>query len=399
LKLAAGKTPRNPACGFVDNSLAKTRQRTGALAVDKSQKTATYPPRSPLTTSSTGASRFDSKCKGQNQKFRLIPLLELTDHNIWVESALNVGSTFHFTIRLPLTDQAPTDPALHAGKRLEEKNLLRLRGADILLVEDTELNQEVLRDLLEQSGLRVRLASNGEEALREVAAARPDCVLMDCQMPVMDGYEASRHLRQDPQLQDLPIVALTANAMASDRERCLNAGMNDYVTKPVKRNELLAALARWVAEKPAVANDVANPSDPPSTAAQQPSQISLPALRGIDIQAGLNQVAGSQDLYLKILRKFRDQHVACFESDFRQARSAGNDEAVLRLAHTLKGVARMVGAFRLGDLAASLEQAAREGNHTAFDAHLADVLDELARLMQSLDTLDMPAPPQQGIRE
>jgi len=78
LKLAAGKTPRNPACGFVDNSLAKTRQRTGALAVDKSQKTATYPPRSPLTTNSTGASRFDSKCKGQNQKFRLIPLLELT---------------------------------------------------------------------------------------------------------------------------------------------------------------------------------------------------------------------------------------------------------------------------------------------------------------------------------
>src|SRR5688500_446451 len=159
--------------------------------------------------------------------------------------------------------------------------LQRLRGARLLLVEDNEMNQELATELLQQAGLRVVLATNGREALDILAADRAfDAVLMDCQMPVMDGYDATRAIRADPALDGLPVIAMTANAMAGDREKALAAGMADHIPKPLRVDEMFATIARWVVPRePAVA---ALPTAPAE--AHAGGQASLP---GIDTRAGL----------------------------------------------------------------------------------------------------------------
>jgi CheY-like chemotaxis protein len=122
----------------------------------------------------------------------------------------------------------------------------RLSGAQILLVEDNAINQEVAVEFLRGAGIDVTVASDGRQALDLLARQHFDGVLMGCQMPVMDGYAATRALRQQPQLTNLPVIAMTANAMAGDREKALAAGMNDHITKPIDADELLASLAQWV---------------------------------------------------------------------------------------------------------------------------------------------------------
>jgi CheY-like chemotaxis protein len=122
----------------------------------------------------------------------------------------------------------------------------RLVGARILLVEDNPLNQELAVALLSGAGIEVTVAGDGRQALDRIARQRFDAVLMDCQMPQMDGYEATRLLRLQPLLQELPIIAMTANVMSGDRERAIAAGMNDHVAKPINVDDLLATLARWI---------------------------------------------------------------------------------------------------------------------------------------------------------
>jgi CheY-like chemotaxis protein len=272
----------------------------------------------------------------------------------------------------PLSRQAP-DPA----------KLARLRGADVLVVEDIEINQEVMIELLHGAGLVARVANNGAEALSAVADKVPDCILMDCQMPVMDGYEASRRLREDPRLRDLPIIALTANAMASDRQRCLDAGMNDHVAKPVNFGELFTALDRWI--HPRAGAPVAAETEPP------PANVSLPSLPGIDQAAGLARVGGNAALYRRVLLKFRDQHVANFAAEFRAAQDAGDGPAAIRLAHSLKGVAQTLGAFDLGGAALELETAARDDPQQVA-ARLSALLEQLDRLAGGLAALTSDAP-------
>ena len=172
-------------------------------------------------------------------------LVELMQGRIWVESEPERGSTFHFSAHLGLGPadnlEDTRDESMPAEAPLLPGNPT-LAWAEVLLVEDVELSQEMTRDLLESAGLRVRIASNGQEALDAVALALPACVLMDCQMPVMDGLEASRRLKaRHP---NLPIIALTANVMPGASERCIQAGMDAYLAKPVDRVELLAVLAR-----------------------------------------------------------------------------------------------------------------------------------------------------------
>jgi CheY-like chemotaxis protein len=125
-------------------------------------------------------------------------------------------------------------------------NRAALAGARVLLVEDNPFNQELARDLLGGAQIVVRIANNGREAIDMLARERFDAVLMDCQMPVMDGYEATRELRGDPRWRDLPVIAMTANAMVGDREKVLAAGMNDHIAKPINVTEMFATLARWV---------------------------------------------------------------------------------------------------------------------------------------------------------
>jgi PAS domain S-box-containing protein len=309
-------------------------------------------------------------------------LVEMMDGRIWMDSSPGFGSTFHFTARFALSDHAPLLAPRRQGG--DGATLDRLRGADILLVEDAELNQEVIRDLLCQVGIHVRLAANGEEALREVAKALPDAVLMDCQMPVMDGFEATRRLRAQPQCRHLPIIALTANAMAGDRERCFLAGMDGFVAKPVDFAELCATLAQRIRPGQTTVS-FANPAPP---AAPEPDSPALPDLPGIDSALGLMRVGGKTLFYVKMLKKFRDSHASDFEALFREAQAAGDWATAHRLAHNLKGVARTLGVERLGNLAEQIEQPLSQGTSENVAERLEALLVELGRVMAGIGRLD-----------
>jgi PAS domain S-box-containing protein len=312
-------------------------------------------------------------------------LVTMMGGEIWVESALGLGSTFHFTVPLAITGQTVDDFSPCASHRINSAMLAKLRGAEVLVVEDGELNQEVICDFLKQAGLQVRLANQGEEALRTLAKSMPDCVLMDCQMPVMDGFEATRRLRAQERYRGLPIIALTANAMTGDREQCLAAGMNDFLSKPVDFTDLLAALVRWIRprQSPAPAQS-AKPAAEPSEG--------LPPLPGIDTAKGLAFTGGRQAFYIKLLKKFRDVRGSHFQADLRAAQGEGDWLAATRLAHTLKSTARALGAVTLGDLAAELEGHAQHANAEDFANNLNTLDEELKRILAGLDQLSEAEP-------
>jgi len=234
-----------------------------------------------------------------------------------------------------------------------------LAGARILLVEDNAINQELACGLLERAGIAVTIAVDGREALTALEREGFDAVLMDCQMPVMDGYEATRALRKRPELAGLPVIAMTANAMAGDREKVLAAGMNDHVAKPFRVDELFATLSRWVR---------------PVAVAQE----------GLDIRAGLESVNGNEALYRRLLGMFRQREVD-FEARIRDAYANGDASAALRSAHDLKSVAGTLGMPELQRAAAALEAACgQDAGRAEIEPLLADVVRRLEPLLRPL---------------
>ncbi len=228
--------------------------------------------------------------------------------------------------------------------------LEEIRGAKILLVEDSEVNRQVASELLEYAGLRVFAATNGKEALAAVALDDYDAVLMDIQMPEMDGYEATREIRKDPKFSSLPIIAMTANAMAGDRERSLNSGMNDHVNKPIDPDELFRALGRWVVIEKREGSAKPRSEGPGLEIAECPP----PDIPGFDVKGALARMGGNTAAYLKTLNK-----VVSSENDamdrIRTHLAGGNREEAIRDAHTLKGVAGNIGALSLHAAAGDLE--------------------------------------------
>ncbi|MGR8931550.1 MAG: transporter substrate-binding domain-containing protein, partial [Gammaproteobacteria bacterium] len=190
----------------------------------------------------------------------------------------------------------------------DDTDIKALHGATILLVEDNEINLELAMELLTSNGLNVEVARDGSQALEVLATQDFDGVLMDCQMPVMDGYEATRQIRQLPRFGDLPILAMTANAMAGDREKVLAAGMNDHIAKPINVTELFQTLAKWV--KPS-----GSPLPSPVSTSQSKSVTVMQSLDGIDVAEGLDRVAGNSELYLKLLRRLSESY-AHFADEF-----------------------------------------------------------------------------------
>jgi signal transduction histidine kinase/CheY-like chemotaxis protein len=164
--------------------------------------------------------------------------------HIWVDSEVGIGSSFYFTARFLLGDESAADAP--QGENLSASVIERLKGARALIVEDNEFNQDLIEELLEQYGMLVTLCANGLEAIEELSKAHYDIVLMDIQMPVMDGYEATRQIRATPALADVCVIAMTANAMVEDSERCIQAGMNDFVPKPIDVDHLYQTLAKWL---------------------------------------------------------------------------------------------------------------------------------------------------------
>jgi CheY-like chemotaxis protein len=233
--------------------------------------------------------------------------------------------------------------------------LAAIQGARILLVEDNDLNQEVASELLHEAGFLVDVAENGQVALNKLATTVYDIVLMDMQMPVMDGISATRQICLDGRLANLPVVAMTANAMPADRERCLAAGMNDHIAKPIEPEDLWQALLKWI--KPLHA-EVPKPM---AVQPQQRQQADLPVgLDGLDMDAGLRRVLGKKWLYLSMLRRFVAGQKGAVAT-IRKALQDADRVSAERLAHTLKGVAGNIGASEVQALAASSEQAIRDG--------------------------------------
>jgi CheY-like chemotaxis protein len=252
---------------------------------------------------------------------------------------------------------------------MRARNYLRragLAGARVLLVEDNTINQELARDLLGRAGIGVSIASDGREALELLDRERFDAVLMDCQMPVLDGYEATRELRRRPALRELPVIAMTANAMAGDREKVLEAGMNDHIAKPIRVDELFATLARWV-----------RPAAPAGTA--------WPELPGVDLRAGLAGVMGNETLYRRLLAMFAERERG-FAERFRAARAAGDLPACTRIAHDMKSVSDTLGLPALQRAAVALEAACEHGASAAQVDGLVDaVLQQLEPVLEGLE--------------
>ena len=277
------------------------------------------------------------------------------------------------------------------GSGVDER-LAALRGARILLVEDNDINQQVARELLEDAGLVVDVADNGQIALELVQKFSYDLVFMDMQMPVMDGVTATREMRKQDRLEHLPIVAMTANAMEQDRRKCMDAGMNDFLIKPIDPQDMWTILVRWVRPRRAA---------PAAAAAPQPAQAQPAAtiqgsaaandglpqgVPGLDTALGLSRMMGKKPLYLAMLRRYAvgQQDVV---RDIRQALAAGEAATAERLAHTTKAVSGNVGATLIQERATALEAALRQGQGAQqVEPLLAELEAPMSELLTALGT-------------
>ncbi|WP_202416543.1 hybrid sensor histidine kinase/response regulator [Duganella qianjiadongensis] len=257
-----------------------------------------------------------------------------------------------------------------------------IRGARVLLAEDNELNQQVAAELLMDAGLQVDIAVNGVEALAMAQRGSYELVLMDMQMPEMDGIAATRAIRALPALAGLPVVAMTANAMQADRELCMQAGMVDYIVKPIEPDELWRVLLRWIPVRTQAADA---PVAEPAVEYAAPEQTPLAAIEGLDMVGGLRRVMGKQARYVHMLRAFAGNQANAVQQ-IRDQLEAGDRAGAERTAHTLKGLAGNIGADALQLLADAIEYAltpAQAGASRA--AVLAQQLEpQLAQLAQVL---------------
>jgi CheY-like chemotaxis protein len=232
---------------------------------------------------------------------------------------------------------------------------VRIDGVRILLVEDNEINQEVATEILSSAGAIVEIANNGKEAVDAVASKEYDLILMDLQMPVMGGYEATKFIRTDRRNMNLPIIAMTAHAMQGVEAECKAAGMNDYVSKPIDPKNLFSTILKWIKQKVDSSNLISAGSN--RTGTEGTVEPALPdRIPGVDISEGLRRVGGNKKLYLKLLKDFAGNYKS-FISNFQKAISEQKMEEARRLAHTLKGVSGNLSAKDIFTISEQLEKA------------------------------------------
>jgi len=272
----------------------------------------------------------------------------------------------------------------------------RLHGARILLVEDNEINQQIAVELLEGAGAAVRVANNGREAV-EVLSSGPqppafDVVLMDLQMPEMDGYQATAKLRSDSRFGALPVIAMTAHATIEERQRCLAAGMNDHISKPIDPVSLFETVSRYYTPGATAVRDqkpgkeVAPETErPPAASGRTDSRETdpgggIPEIAGLDTRDGLSRVAGNRRLYSKLLRQFVDEQGPA-AGQISAALSQGDIPLAERLAHTVKGVAGNIGAKAVQAAAGALEKLIRD---RAPAKEIESAIEQVASAMEPL---------------
>ncbi|MEQ6290060.1 PAS domain-containing protein [Vogesella sp. GCM10023246] len=285
--------------------------------------------------------------------------------------------------------------AIPAADEAANNTLPRLDGCHVLVVDDVPLNQEVAAAYLQEAGASVCFAANGAEALQALQQGLPDAVLMDCHMPVMDGFVATQQIRANPAWQALKIIALTANALSGSREEVLAAGMDDYISKPIDPVRLFAVLAQaGLQARPASAAHVATPPAAvagPELAAAPADEWQQLAAAGVNVEDGTARAVGMQHVYRKWLLLFAS-NMASFADDSQAALQAGDGELLLRLVHTLRGAAGNVSADEVARQAGEIEQAIRQGAAVATLApQLAALLQQLAAVRQAVAALAQTA--------
>jgi len=291
------------------------------------------------------------------------------------DSVVQVLSADHAALREVSSSQSPG------------VDLSSIRGARILLVEDNELNREVALGLLEDAPVSIDQAENGALAVQMLIGQDYDLVLMDMQMPVMDGITATKAIRSNPRFSSLPIVAMTANAMDRDREECLAAGMNDHIAKPIDPDNLFKALLRWISPRAA--------STAPSVASASPSPPDTHTplvIPGIDTATALRRTGGNRKRYESLLSRFADSQSPVL-SEIRAALAAHDVGTAQRLAHSLKGASANLGAISLAEIAAKAESAIASDHSVppALDA-LSESLDATIAAIRAALPSELSAP-------
>jgi two-component system sensor histidine kinase/response regulator len=304
-------------------------------------------------------------------------LTKMMGGEIWVDSQLGKGSTFHFTVVFEQQLEA-SNSVLQTENKTTAKSL---KGKRILLVEDNPMNQLVAQKIMEGQGLVVEIADNGKKAVAMVAETDFDAVLMDIQMPEMDGYEATQFIRKNPQYHELPVIAMTAHAMSDVREKCLAAGMNDYITKPFKKAQLFEILEKWTTPSTVIQEcAVISPTfetDSPLTERLLPDK-----LPGFDLAENIKML-GERPLY-RLLQKFYTDYQNIVET-MKSLLEKGDIEKAKDLLHNLKGLSGNLGISSLYPVTKDFEKALKAGDDISepfqqFEVVVADVMKTLVSL-------------------
>ncbi len=273
-----------------------------------------------------------------------------------------------------------SEPGEASASAADSEQADRLLGARILLVEDNEINQQIAIELLEGTGATVTVANNGREGV-DILFDGPqpppfDVVLMDLQMPIMDGHQAIAKIRSDARFAKLPVLAMTAHATIEERQRCLTEGMNDHISKPIDPDNLYETVGRYY--KPTERSAELSPLPSAKEAGQKnsPAPGELPAIAGLDTADGLRRLAGNRKLYLKLLRQFADG-----QADAATQIATSDPATAERIAHTVKGIAGNLGAGGVQKAAGDLEKAIREH---AEPAHIESLRQEFSDVLFDL---------------
>ncbi|MBF0260942.1 MAG: response regulator [Magnetococcales bacterium] len=309
-------------------------------------------------------------------------LVEMMEGEIWVRSAPGRGSTFHFIVLLEIgqpTGEASSTRACTAQRRtpLSRETLVNhLGGARVLLVEDQPINRQVAEAMLTGVGVIVESADNGQMALDKLEQGSFDLVLMDIQMPIMDGLSATRALRADARWRELPVLAMSAHAMHEDRLESLNAGMNEHITKPIDSGQLFVQLTRWIAPR-------AQRVRVPEVMVETRGGPSFEGLTCIEIEELLDRVNHNQQLARILLKEFvrgQEESVPRLRS-WLESGDPEDETRAMRLVHSLKGMAGNLSANRVFESARALEMALRAG---AVSTARSSLLDDLERALEHL---------------
>ena len=321
--------------------------------------------------------------------FNIDALTEIATKSLGADAILNKPVSMSLLFNTIMGVFGRNEAIIHRPSRTLDKAgiIKKIGGSKVLLVEDNAINQQVAQDILENTGIVVLIANDGLEAVNMIKQNSFDAVLMDIQMPKMDGYAATHYIRHDLAKKKLPVIAMTAHALDSDRKRCLDAGMNDYITKPINPELLYNCLSKWIKPGNRITpiTKVIEGLDKVDKEGEMPRHLS-----GIDVEAGLQRLSGNHQLFKKLLQELaRDYGDSA--AKIRDALASGSCtqdfESARHLVHTVKGMSGNLSANKLQEAAYDLEKGIKQGHQQDWPVLVQKYDDALTKVVKSIESL------------